>query len=141
MSVTVSDVMRQLRNYFIADTLRGTFTIADGVLEVAPALPGGSWIAVEGAGALDGVHELDAQGRMAGAEDGSWTGIVHLLSPSGDFLRLCDEIRDWADKHPDGTLQAEKFGEYSRSQTSCAWERVFEKRLRPYQKMFTEVHS
>lgn len=139
MTVTAQDVMRQIRNYFIASTLTGTFTVADGKLTLDPPLAPGAWIAIEGAGTLDGVHTLDENGCLPGAADGSWRGMLHLLSPTADFLRLCADIRDWADKHPDETLLTEKFGSYSRSQSSSAWEKVFERRLRPYQKMFAEV--
>ena len=77
--------------------------------------------------------------KLPDAVDGSWRGLLHLLSPTADFLRLCRDIRDWADKHPDETLLTEKFGSYSRSQSSSAWEKVFERRLRPYLRMFPEV--
>lgn len=140
MKVTVSDVMRKTRNYFLSTTFSGTFTVTDGVLAMNPALKAESWIAIEGGESLNGVHQLDAQGRIPGAQDGSWTGLVHLLSPTADFLRLCQDISDWTEKHPDVTLVSEKFGEYSRSQSSGAWERVFENRLLPYQRMFSEVN-
>lgn len=38
MTVTVQDVMRQMRNYFIASTLTGTFTVADGIIDLDPPL-------------------------------------------------------------------------------------------------------
>ena len=139
MTVTVQDVMRHIRNYFIASTLTGTFTVTDGVLDLDPPLAPHAWIAIEGSGSLDGVHQLDENGCLPDTADGSWRGMLHLLSPTADFLRLCADIRSWADKHPDETLRTEKFGSYSRSQSSCAWEKVFERRLRPYQKMFAEV--
>ena len=124
MTVTVQDVMRQMRNYFIASTLTGTFTVADGIIDLDPPLAPGAWVAIEGSGSLDGVHQLDENGKLPDA---------------ADFLRVCRDIRDWADKHPDETLLTEKFGSYSRSQSSSAWEKVFERRLRPYLRMFPEV--
>lgn len=139
MTVTVQDVMRQMRNYFIASTLTGTFTVADGIIDLDPPLAPGAWVAIEGSGSLDGVHQLGENGKLPDAADGSWRGLLHLLSPTADFLHLCRDIRDWADKHPDETLLTEKFGSYSRSQSSSAWEKVFERRLRPYLRMFPEV--
>ena len=41
MTVTVQDVMRQMRNYFIASTLTGTFTVADGIIDLDPPLAPG----------------------------------------------------------------------------------------------------
>ena len=43
MTVTVQDVMRQMRNYFIASTLTGTFTVADGIIDLDPPLAPGAW--------------------------------------------------------------------------------------------------
>ena len=51
MTVTVQDVMRQMRNYFIASTLTGTFTVADGIIDLDPPLAPGAWVAIEGSGA------------------------------------------------------------------------------------------
>ena len=42
MTVTVQDVMRQMRNYFIASTLTGTFTVADGIIDLDPPLAPGA---------------------------------------------------------------------------------------------------
>lgn len=105
MTVTVQNVMRQMRNYFIASTLTGTFTVADGIIDLDPPLAPGAWVAIEGSGSFDGVHQLDENGKLPDAADGSWRGLLHLLSPTADFLRLCRDIRDWADKHPDETLR------------------------------------
>ena len=85
MTVTVQDVMRQMRNYFIASTLTGTFTVADGIIDLDPPLAPGAWVAIEGSGSLDGVHQLDENGKLPDAADGSWRGLLHLLSPTADF--------------------------------------------------------
>ena len=92
MTVTVQDVMRQMRNYFIASTLTGTFTVADGIIDLDPPLAPGAWVAIEGSGSLDGVHQLDENGKLPDAADGSWRGLLHLLSPTADFLRLCAAV-------------------------------------------------
>lgn len=63
MTVTVQDVMRQMRNYFIASSLTGTFTVADGIIDLDPPLAPGAWVAIEGSGSLDGVHQLDENGN------------------------------------------------------------------------------
>lgn len=80
MTVTVQDVMRQMRNYFIASSLTGTFTVADGIIDLDPPLAPGAWVAIEGSGSLDGVHQLDENGKLPDAADGSWRGLLHLLS-------------------------------------------------------------
>ncbi len=140
MQVTVSDVMRETRNYFLRATYSGCFTVAQGQLLLSKPLAARSWVALEGADAPSGVYQLDEDGRLPDCPDGSWTGRVHLLSPSSDFLRLCQEIQDWAAAHPDSTIRAERFGEYSCTRSDSSWQAVFQHRLRAYQKMFAEVN-
>lgn len=140
MQVTVSDVMRETRNYFLHATYVGHFTVSQGQLMLSEPLASGSWVALEGAGACSGVYQLDEAGRLPNCPDGSWTGRVHLLSPSHDFLRLCQEIQDWVTTHPDSTIRAERFGEYSCTRDDSTWQKVFHPRLKAYQKMFAEVN-
>ncbi|MBQ8202221.1 MAG: hypothetical protein IJZ74_10715 [Clostridia bacterium] len=138
MIVTVSDVMRRVRNHFVTGFSDGQWVLSGGILSPAAFSPG-DWIAITQAGALCGVYQLDERGMLPDCADGQWDGRIWLLSPPADFLRLCREIAQWAAKHEDPTLVSERFGQYSRSQSSPAWERVFAAALAPYTRMYTEV--
>lgn len=137
MSVSVSDVMRRVNNFFPAAHTEGAWQLRKGMLLPSLHSPG-DWIAIEGDGPR-GVYQLDEHGAMGGVPDCEWTGQIWLLRPPEDFLRLCGDIARWQEAHPDPTLLSERFGEYSRSQTSCAWEQVFSSALRPWQRMYPEV--
>lgn len=138
MRVTVSDVMRRVRNYFPSGYVEGAFTATSGVLSPNPLGPG-EWVAIPD-GPWAGVYQADALGRVEALRDGTWQGRMFLLSPPEDFLRLCGEISAWAGKKSDPTVVSEKFGEYSRTQSSPAWEKVFSAALQPYRRMFSEVN-
>ncbi len=138
MTVTVSDVMRRVRNYFVMGYADDTWTLEGGVLSPGTLHPG-DWVAITGAGSMSGVYQVDIGGTLPIARSQTWTGRIWRLAPPEDFLRLCGEIAEWAESHPDPTTLSEHFGQYSRSGSSTAWERVFAARLQPYVRMFSEV--
>lgn len=137
MTVHVSDVMRRTRNFFPLARTDAAWQLRQGMLTPAVHNPG-DWIAIENGGPC-GVYRLDENGALRGIADCEWTGRVWLLQPPEDFLRLCSEIAAWQEAHPDPTMLSERFGEYSRSQTSAAWEKVFAAALTPYVRMYPEV--
>lgn len=137
MTVTVSDVMRRVRNHFALSYRDDAWTLENGVLAPDAFAPG-DWIAIVGAGSITGVYQLDEHGALP-LPDQRWTGRIWLLEPPADFLRLCREIGEWTESHPDPTTLSEHFGQYSRSQTTAAWERVFAAALHPYTRMYSEV--
>lgn len=140
MTITPADVMRHVRNHFVSAAVCGEWTLAGGILSPAGCFKPGEWIAIPDAGAVSGIHQLDEYGALPGLPDAGWSGPILLLAPPADFLRLCREIADWAERHPDVTAVSERFGAYSRTQTSPAWEKVFAEALTPYRRMYPEVN-
>lgn len=140
MSVSVSDVMRHVRNHFVIGFADGNWQLQDGRLLPEIGLSPGAWIALTDADHLTGVHQLDEHGQLPHLPDNLWSGRLWMLAPPADFLRLCREISQWDDAHPDPTLVSERFGEYSRSQSGTAWQRVFASSLSPYFRMYPEVN-
>ena len=139
MTVTVQDVMRRVRNYFVSGAVTREWLTRGGTLYPRDIIAPGTWIAVPTGSPAPGVYQLDENGVIPGFPDRQWTGTIHTLAPTGEFLQLCSEIAAWAARNPDPTLTAEKFGEYSCSRASAAWERVFAAALTPYMRMFPEV--
>ncbi|MGN0747307.1 MAG: hypothetical protein ACI4ML_11570 [Aristaeellaceae bacterium] len=144
MIVTIPAIMREIRNCFPVAVLDGPWQISGGVLSPSDGLPDTGWIALEGSGGLDGVHPLEAGHTIPGAPDGCWTGRLWLLAPPEDFLSLCRQIADWAQKQPDPSVHSESFGAYSRTSLTVSgrplgWQDVFAAALRPYRQMFSEV--
>lgn len=140
MTVTIPDVMRHVRNHFVTGCIDWHWQTEGGALSPAGSFRPGEWIAIAD-GPLRGVWQLDEYGAIPGAADAAWTGRVFLLEPPGDFLRLCGEIAEWAKAHADPTLLSERFGAYSRSQSSGDWTRVFARALAPYKRMYAEVDA
>lgn len=140
MNVTVSDVMRHVRNYFVTGVLESSWRISGGSLAPQSGLCPGQWIAITGPDAPCGVYQLDELRRLPLPDDVCWQGIIHLLNPPEGFLRLCGEIADWVQAHPDPTCTGEHLGSYSRSQLAAPWQQVFAAQLRPYTRMYPEVN-
>lgn len=142
MTVKVSDVMRHVRNHFIRTVTEGDWEQVSGVLTPSKDLQPGAWIAISPAkGAPCGVFQLDEQGGIADLADCAWHGVVCLLDPPADFLRLCGDIACWASANPDAAVTGEKLGAYSVTRKATSWESAFASALNPYRRMFSEVRA
>ncbi len=139
MNVTVPDVMRHVRNYFVSSRLSGSWQTQEGLLLPQGRFAPGEWIAVLD-GPCAGVYQLDEYARLPGAADAAWKGRIFLLEPPAGFLRLCCEIDAWAKEHPDPAMTGERFGEYSRTLAHTDWTQAFAPALVPYTHMYTEVN-
>ena len=137
MKVTIPDVMRYVRNHFVASRLSGAWETVKGRIIPGDHFAPGAWIAIQ-SGPLRGIHQLDEFGAIPGTEDAAWVGIICLLEPPTEFLRLCGEIAAWAAKH-EPALKSERFGEYSRTLSHTDWRRAFSPALAPYMRMYSEV--
>lgn len=140
MTVTVPDVMRHVRNHFPTGRIQESWQLSGGRLTPSFFLPG-EWIAVTGPDAPCGIYCLDENGCIPGAADAQWEGAIVLMNPPEDFLRLCDEIAAWVQRHPDPAATSERLGEYSRSSSGDGWTQVFASALAPYRRMYTEVNA
>lgn len=144
MSMTVSHIMREIRNYFPASFHDAAWTLSGGILSPKIDLPPEGWIAISGSLRNNGVHHLTG-GALPAAVDEAWTGRVWLLAPPQDFLDLCARIASWSDAHQDAGVIRESFGAYSRTCASAAgraitWQEAFSADLAPYRRMFSEVN-
>ena len=138
MTVTIPDVMRHVRNYFVAGRTDATWQVRAGLLTPQFFSPG-DWVAILD-GPAAGVCQLTEEGALPGVDDATWTGRICLLTPPAGFLRLCSDIAEWARDHADPTLVSESFGAYSRRVDNRHWTQVFAPDLAPYTRMYTEVN-
>ena len=144
MTVTIPQIMRDIRNGFPACALEGTWQLRGGVLTPSEALPDQGWVALEGTACQDGVHQVSKGGAVTGTADERWMGRVWLLAPPEDFLALAHQIIDWAAQAPEAGVLRESFGAYSRTAVTTGgrpvtWQEAFAQALRPYRRMFSEV--
>lgn len=150
MTVSMTELMRAVRNCFLAGAADGAWRVADGRLTGSEALPEG-WAAVEGYGAF----RLGPGGVGSGLPDGQWEGRVWLLQPPEDFLRLLEDVNGWLARQEKSaalagqavTRRRESFGAYAAetayaapaADASLNWQEAFADRLRPFRRMFMEV--
>ncbi len=144
MTVTIPQIMRDIRNGFPACALEGAWRLHGGMLTPCEALPDEGWVVLEGTACQDGIHHLGKGGALDGAADEDWTGRVWLLAPPADFLALCGEIARWVDQAPEAGVLRESFGAYSRTAVTTGgrpvtWQEAFAQALMPYRRMFSEV--
>lgn len=142
MTVKVSDVMRHVRNHFIRTPMERDWAHVGGTLTPAEGLKAGAWIAVcDAPDAPCGVFQLDEKGGIPDLDDRRWHGVVCLLDPPADFLRLCGDIACWAAANPDVGVTGERLGAYSVTRKALTWEEAFASALAPYRRMFAEVRG
>ena len=147
MTVSMTELMRAVRNCFVTGAADGLWRVEGGVLTGDTPLPHG-WVAIEGRG----VFAVTPGNPVEGLPDGEWEGRIWLLEPPGDFLRLLEDINAWLAKTGDesiisGTVtrRRESFGvyatetEYGASGASGGWQSAFADRMAPYRRMFPEV--
>lgn len=141
----VSDVMREVRNYFPRYRIDGHWRAEHGALVDCDMLLMGDWIAVSGSMRNNGVYQVAEDGAVPGLRDEQWDGTVWLLGPPEDFLTLCAQIDAWCEKHPEDDVKREQFGAYSVERAVDAqgvpmgWQHVFASALKPWRRMYTEV--
>lgn len=137
----LSDLCKQLNNWFDYKRLFGTFTIEGGVLSIDGAKEG-QFIRICDSVFNDGVYEYP----MSGLKDETFDGAIWLLAVPDDVVALSKEIDDWNSHYKDflqSPYQSESFGGYTYSKgsptgsdgTGITWSDIFADRLRRWQKL------
>jgi len=108
--ITMQDVMRKCRNWFVRRESYGTYTIVDGVINLPDLLPGQSFI-INGSVFNDGMHD-----DTTGLVDETFTGVIQYQNIPQEFKNFVTEIQMWEEKYgavSDSPYQSESFGGYS----------------------------
>lgn len=134
-------VLRHLRNWFIAPggVQRGTFTIADGTLELPFLIPG-QHFRIKGSILNDGVYLYPAV-----LADETFSGEIWPLAIPKALLETVADIEAWQatnGKAADGPYTSESFGGYSYTKATdsktggaVTWESAFRGRLNIWRKV------
>lgn len=149
MTVSVGQVMRSINNFFESGYRATTYTIKDGQLLPHELFADGMYIAITGSVFHDGVWQLGENGYLRDypemVSNETFFGRVYFLHPPRDFMKLCADISEFAQKTPVGGLQSESFGEYSMTRANgknggiLTWQEAFADALKPYRCMYSEV--
>lgn len=138
----LEEVLRYINNRFEVGILEGTFTVADGTIDVPSALEG-QYFWVEGSALNDGLHLNPA----ADMRSERFTGRIVLMAVPAAVVKIAEDIGAWNEKNADalsGIYQSESFGGYSYSRGTqtdaagnamAAWQARFAQRLRGWRKL------
>lgn len=142
----LEQILRILKNYFIAEVWRGTFYIENGSLVGIDFLQPDQYYRISGSVFNDGVHQYPSENL----KDEVFTGEVWALAIPVDIINILHDIEAWQEKY--GALDSpamspfnsESFGGYSynkstgdgsSSSADGTWQSVFASRLNPWRKI------
>lgn len=138
----LSELCRELRNWFCKAIYLDEFTISDGQLDIAEGeLQDGQYFRIVGSVFNDGVYQYPATELT----DETFDGAVWAMAVPKEVLALKDDIDAWLDKYTDrlnSPYQSESFGGYSYSigtgadgHSAGTWQNVFASRLNKWRKI------
>lgn len=136
----LSELCKELNNWFCTKKYFGKFTIEDGVL-IVPELQNGQYFRIVGSVFNDGVYEYPKQGL----KDEEFEGAVWAMAIPEEVIALSEEIDAWRAKYETAETmspyQSESFGGYSYTKASGAsggtatWQDVFGSKLNNYRRI------
>lgn len=128
------EIMKSINNFFIGETLDGTWTIEDDTIDL-PFLVEGQYFMIEGSVLNDGVYKYPA----TDLKNETFKGKIHALKIPQAFIQLTKEIEEWQAKNGNsGPYTSESFGGYSYTRaegSDGSWSGAFRARLRPWRKI------
>lgn len=132
-------ILRHLNNWFIHEIRAGTYTVANGGLEL-PFLQDGQYFRVIGSVFNDGLHQYPSGNLLPETFD----GVVQALAIPRAVVELSGEIAEWVEKNPEANkpYNSESFAGYSYTKatdpntgTAVGWQTVFRPRLNRWRKI------
>lgn len=136
----LSELCKELNNWFCTKRYFGTYTIEDGIL-VIPELQSGQYYRICGSVFNDGVHKYGE----ADLKDETFNGAVWAMAIPEEVIALSEEIDEWKAKYETAETmspyQSESFGGYSYTKASGAsggtatWQDVFGSKLNNYRRI------
>lgn len=145
----LSEVCRQVNNWFDKGKLFATFEIKDGVItnDITGAVQDGQYIRIVGSVFNDGVYRYP----VSDLTDEVFKGAVWMMAVPNEFLSLVSDIESWQGKYGSvdssamSPFNSESFGGYSYSKVSgntsaegtniVGWQGVFASRLNKWRKI------
>ena len=151
----LEQIMEYCNNYFVSETMSGTYTIENGAISPAPALKEGQRFMIAGSDLNDGVYTWHSAGikndddtARVGLAAEVFNGAICGLAVPPRLAALAAEINVWVGKYGDvanSPYQSESFGGYSYTRasgkgsgagsTAAGWQEVFASRLKRWKKV------
>ena len=119
----LSEICDFIHNYFVKNTISGTFSISNGNIDVEGLLEGQRF-RIYGSAMNDGVYTYHSTGIMndddnkdAELADESFTGYIGYMAVPRALFQIADSISDWIklkeENGVSGIYTSESFGGYS----------------------------
>ena len=115
--MTMTELCKELRNWFETARYGGTFTISGGVIDLSDmvtdgSLQDGQYFRIVGSVFNDGVYQFPA----SGLDDEVFSGAVYAMAVPKEVITLLNDINTWLDTYSAEIAkpyQSESFGGYS----------------------------
>lgn len=141
----LTELCKEINNWFDHAKFYGTFTIEDGSLVEDCELKDGQYFRIVGSVFNDGVHQYKSDDLT----DETFDGAVWAMAIPQDVIALAAEIESWKAKYQNidspamSPFNSESFGGYSYSKgggssstdLSGTWQGAFADRLNHYRKI------
>lgn len=112
----LTELCKELRNWFDVNRYFGTFTIAEGSISL-PELQDGQYFRIIGSVFNDGVYQYP----VTGLTNETFDGAVWAMAVPPAVIALLSDINEWEDAYGEAVLSpysSESFGGYSYSKSS-----------------------
>lgn len=144
----LTEVCANIKNYFLRDIYKGTFTLESGTAPLSDLLEG-QYFRITGSALNDGVFQNTTE-DLANLRPEEFTGEIWTMGVSRDFEELCNDISAWREKNEAADsanmspFSSESFGGYSYSKGSSGssgggsgvtWQDQFRARLNTYRRI------
>ena len=146
--MTLSELCKELKNWFETARYGGRFTITDGAIDLSEmvadgSLQNGQYFRIVGSVFNDGVYQYPA----SDLDDETFSGAVYAMAVPKEVITLLNDINAWMDTHGAEALkpfQSESFGGYSYSlkgglsdagTSAEPWKVMFSSRLSKWRKI------
>ena len=143
METLMDDICGYLHNYFVADIHEGTYTVANGGIDLP--LQTDQYFCVRGSVFNDGGWQYPAPDM----HDETFKGQIGSMAVPAAVIALASDISDWitayADSNLDSPFTSESFNNYSysKAQSTSAdggyapvtWQNIFSSRLARWRKL------
>ena len=137
----LTELCAEIRNYFVVDIHKGTFTINGGKIAPLDFLQEGQYFRIVGSVFNDGVYEYS--GSTSLPNDETFNGTIWAMAVPPDVIALADEIKKFneSDAGKPSPYTSESFGGYSYSKATdsngvpLTWQKAFASRLNKYRRI------
>ena len=135
----LTELCKELRNYFVKEVYRGVFTIKNGSIAPLNFLQDGQYFTIVGSVFNDGVHKYPTDVLT----DETFDGTIRTMAVPPTVIDLAEEIKAYKESEPakPSAYTSESFGGYTYTKATdkngvpASWKKVFADRLNEWRKI------